>query len=233
MTQEREWTRVDNPDSAVSTGTVTFNPDGKILNYQNDQFGKYRMASIPTEAVDSLVSYIDSLGLEWEEGMVKHTGEVDYKSRKSDVAWIEDPDIQKYIWMQFCSANQDPDWQFNIDSIEPIQYTRYRTSSKPEDSNPLVREGDHYNWHNDQIIHNDGKERRCRKLSMSLQLNDGFEGCSFDFGSIHKGNVKVETINLKKGDILVFKSMMEHRINPILSVERKVLVSWAWGTLFK
>ena len=34
-------------------------------------------------------------------------------------------------------------------------------------------------------------------------------------------------------DILVFPSMMEHRINPILSGERKVLVSWAWGTLFK
>ena len=38
---------------------------------------------------------------------------------------------------------------------------------------------------------------------------------------------------LKKGDIVVFPSQMEHRVNPILSGERKVIVAWAWGPLYK
>ena len=38
---------------------------------------------------------------------------------------------------------------------------------------------------------------------------------------------------LKKGDVLVFPSIMHHRVHPVLSGERRVLVAWAWGPLYK
>ena len=33
--------------------------------------------------------------------------------------------------------------------------------------------------------------------------------------------------------VIVFPSMMHHRVHPVLSGERRVLVAWAWGPLYK
>ena len=46
-------------------------------------------------------------------------------------------------------------------------------------------------------------------------------------------SVELQDIFNALADVIVFPSIMHHRVNPILSGERKVLVAWAWGPLFK
>ena len=64
-------------------------------------------------------------------------------------------------------------------------------------------------------------------------MNDEYAGGSFEVGHYHRGEKLKTTMPLKKGDIVIFPSQMEHRVNPILSGERKVIVAWAWGPLYK
>ena len=147
---------------------------------------------------------------------------------------MNDQHVREYVWMQFMSANKDPDWCFEIDAMEDIQYSSYKVSQYPDDSNPDMRLNDHYEWHNDMVQDVDAKpSKKCRKLSLSLVLNDDYAGGSFEVGHFHRGEILKTTMPLAKGDIIVFPSQMEHRVNPILSGERKVIVAWAWGPLYK
>ena len=109
-------------------------------------------------------------------------------------------------------------------------------SPTPDDSNPLAAQSGHYEWHNDIVMSVDDNQvipNKTRKLSMTMVLNDGYEGCDFECGSVKKGDLIGEKVPLKKGDVLVFPSMMHHRVHPVLSGERRVLVAWAWGPLYK
>ena len=81
--------------------------------------------------------------------------------------------------------------------------------------------------------HVDTSSDQHRTLSCSLILNDDYAGGSFEVGHFHRGEILKTTMPLAKGDIIVFPSQMEHRVNPILSGERKVIVAWAWGPLYK
>ena len=66
---------------------------------------------------------------------------------------------------------------------------------------------------------------------MTLVLKDDWEGSDFELKKTP--NTPEMKIPLRKGDLLVFPSLMNHRVTPLISGERKVLVAWAWGPLFK
>ena len=223
-------------DTRTTTGTTILSAEGKVIDFKNNQFEKYKIARVPTETCDGILTFLDTLDLKWEEGKVRDT-DVDYRARRSSIAWIDDEELKAFVWAQFISANKsDPDWCFDIDSLENIQYTVYKMSPTPNDSNPLAAQNGHYEWHNDMVLSVDDNHvvpNMCRKLSMTIVLNDGYEGCEFECGSVKGGNLVGEKISLTKGDVIVFPSMMHHRVNPILSGERRVLVAWAWGPLFK
>ncbi len=223
-------------DTRTTTGTTILSAEGKVIDFKNNQFEKYKKATIPLETCDGILAFLDTLDLQWEEGKVRDT-DVDYRARRSNIAWIDDDDLKAFVWAQFVSANKsDPDWCFDIDSLENIQYTVYKMSPTPNDSNPLAAQSGHYEWHSDMVLSVDDNHvvpNMCRKLSMTIVLNDGYEGCEFECGSVKGGNLIGEKISLTKGDVIVFPSMMHHRVNPILSGERRVLVAWAWGPLFK
>ena len=221
-------------DTRTTTGTTILSAEGKVIDFKNNQFEKYKIARVPTETCDGILTFLDTLDLKWEEGKVRDT-DVDYRARRSSIAWIDDEELKAFVWAQFVSANKsDPDWCFDIDSIEDIQYTVYKLSPTPDDSNPLAAQSGHYEWHNDMVQDVDAKpSKKCRKLSLSLVLNDDYAGGSFEVGHFHRGEILKTTMPLKKGDIIVFPSQMEHRVNPVLSGERKVIVAWAWGPLYK
>ena len=220
---------------STTSGTVIENDQGEVIDYQNNQFLKYKRASIPHEVCDSIRLYLDTLELKWEEGVINgYDGEINYRRRKNKIAWVDDADVKQFVWMQFQSANKDPDWGFEIDALEAIQYSSYKVSEHPNDSNYQMALNDHYEWHNDMVQDVDAEPvKKCRKLSMSLVLNDEYDGGSFEVGHFSKGEILTTTLPLKKGDIVVFPSQMEHRVNPVLKGERKVIVAWAWGPLYK
>jgi len=200
-------------------GRIHTNMEGSVIDYTNNQFNKYKVAKLDLEAVDNLAQYVEELDLEWKDSTFGEDYEVDKKTRDCQLAWINDPNVTGYIFENMKSANQDPDWQFDITQMEEVQYTKYKT-------------GGHYNMHNDSIM-TTAHPRMVRKLSCTLVLNDEFEGGEFQFMSLASGIQTAQDLDLRKGDMLVFPSIQEHRVKPITSGERMVLVGWVWGPLFK
>ncbi len=70
--------------------------------------------------------------------------------------------------------------------------------------------------------HVDASGRRPRELSCSMILNDEYEGGQFAFFD------RQVTLNLKKGDIIIFPSnfMYPHEVLPVTSGTRYALVTW-------
>jgi PKHD-type hydroxylase len=68
---------------------------------------------------------------------------------------------------------------------------------------------------------------------MTILLNDSFEGGQFEFASYSKGNCTVTPLEMKKGQVIVFPSHMEHRVAPVTKGTRYSLVCWFLGPPFK
>ena len=85
-----------------------------------------------------------------------------------------------------------------------------------------------YDWHIDQ--HPKVMNGVVRKISMSLFLNEDYEGGEFDL-EIYKpeSNPRYETFRLKKGDAIFFNSTTWHRVRPVTSGVRKSIVAWFTG----
>ena len=142
--------------------------------------------------------------------------------RKSDVVWSEDQWIYDLIWPFMRGANEQAGWKYEISAAESCQIARY------------TKDG-FYTWHNDGLgSHNEVcdnpdyklKYGNTRKLSMSIILNDDFEGGDFE---IHGEDIP----ELPKGSVIVFPSFMRHRVAPVTAGIRYSLVTWFLGPPFK
>ena len=154
---------------------------------------------------------------------------VDKKTRISDVAWTNDQWVYDLIWPYMMRANEEAGWQYEISSAESAQITRYK-------------KGGFYNFHRDGFgCHlvkynspdNAFTHEKVRKLSMTILLNDSFEGGHFEFASYGKEKCDITPLEMKKGQIVVFPSHMEHRVAPVTKGTRYSLVCWFLGPPFK
>ena len=68
---------------------------------------------------------------------------------------------------------------------------------------------------------------KTRKLSMSIILNDDYEGGEFEFYG-HKKSIKPT-----KGTVIVFPSYMVHRVKPVTKGIRYSVVAWFCGEPFR
>ena len=101
--------------------------------------------------------------------------DVDKRTRISDVAWTNDQWVYDLIWPYMMGANENAGWQYDITSAESAQITRYK-------------KGGFYNFHRDGLAchlskYNNTFFQKVRKLSMTILLNDSFEGGQFEFAS--------------------------------------------------
>lgn len=114
--------------------------------------------------------------------------------------------VQSYI----VDANKN--WNYDIRRIEKVQMSQYGI-------------GGHYNWHMDskEPVNNEQ-----RKLSISILLNDGFEG-----GGLEIESNKGENVLKSRGDIVVFPSFLHHKVIPVTDGIRYSAVSWAYGPTFR
>jgi PKHD-type hydroxylase len=132
-----------------------------------------------------------------------------------DTQWIYD----KLNWV--ISTVNDRYYNFNLNGYSTYQYGTY-------DSDHAAQ----YNWHMDTffgpIVEKFSAEHETRKLSLSLLLNDNFEGGEFQ---MNLGETP-ETIEFKKGRILLFPSFLTHRVARVTSGIRKSLVVWVTGPKF-
>jgi len=153
----------------------------------------------------------------------------DSKQRISDVAWTNDQWVYDLIWPYMLGANKNAGWQYDITSAESAQITRYK-------------KGGFYNFHRDGLAchlskYNDPENAffhdKVRKLSMTILLNDSFEGGQFEFVSYDKEDCNISPLEMKKGYVVVFPSHMEHRVAPVTKGTRYSLVCWFLGPPFK
>ncbi len=188
-----------------------------------NQFTRFYTNKLSEEHINGMIEYVDSIPSIWQMGKIG-AGDL-VTERKCNIRWIKDVKVKKFVWNEFLRANKDEDFGFDIDNLEDIQYTQYDP-------------GMHYNWHNDTLR----RDNKIRKLSMTIILNDEFEGGEFEVGenqgfTDNLGNyslrLKTYKLNLKKGDMVVFPSSLDHKVNVVTKGQRNVLVAWAWGPLFK
>ena len=141
--------------------------------------------------------------------------------RNSNVTFIDDHVILKEFLDVTKKINNNASWNFNIDTIEPLQYGEYNKSQE-------------YGWHVDQ--HNKPySDRRVRKISFSVFLNDDYTGGEFDL-ELHSPSIKTryETFNkLPLNTALFFQSDYWHRVRPVTKGVRKSLVGWVLGPEFR
>ena len=153
---------------------------------------------------------------------------VDHNSRNSNLKWLKgDQWPRDLIWEYMAMANKEAGWEYDIDYAQDFQLTQYR-------------KGMYYNWHQDgQGDHiradNIGDDKgRVRKLSLTLLLNEGYEGGHFEF--TRYGNECIDIVRpefSKAGSIIVFPSHLEHRVTEVTRGVRHSLVAWFMGPPFR
>jgi PKHD-type hydroxylase len=126
-------------------------------------------------------------------------------------------------------ANEEAGWRYEIKAAESVQITRYK-------------KGGFFNFHTDgrgdhlsayKSPNNGFLHGNVRKLSMSVMLNDNFDGGSFEFASYSKGNCEITPVEATVGSVIVFPSSVEHRVAPVTKGIRYSLVAWFLGPPFK
>jgi len=182
-------------------------------------------------------------GLKHEE-QIAYTGGIDPKDekqllnlqklRKSNVAWLNDPWIYKEIQPFIHEANKLAGWNFQWDSSEACQFTKYKLNQ-------------FYDWHCDSWSESYDRpgttsHGKIRKLSVTCQLTDGSEytggELEFDYRDYHpdKRKKKIHAVQCKEilplGSIVVFPSHVWHRVKPVTSGTRYSLVIWNLGNPF-
>ena len=187
-----------------------------------------------TEAIDKKTcnKIMKTGGKDFGEAVVGHGGEsiVDKEVRTSKTAWSNDQWIYDLIWPYMEEANAQAGWKYDIKAAESVQITRYET-------------GGFYNFHKDGESDNLGaynkpqnkfRHGNVRKLSMSIILNDDYEGGGFEFATLDKKVSNIYTPDFSKlGSIMVFPSFMMHRVKPVTKGTRYSAVSWFVGPPFK
>ena len=181
---------------------------------------------------------MDLSSTEWESGVVdvkkesteeeriegKHPKfEENKKLRTSDIKWVADKDkleIACDILMPYIvEANDRAGWKFIIEQMQDPQLTRYK-------------EGEYYSWHRDGGSDHLQGTKLVRKLSMTVCLNEDYEGGELQFHSYGKKDNKITSAPQGKGTIIVFPSFIEHQVTPVTKGVRYSLVAWITGPPF-
>jgi PKHD-type hydroxylase len=149
-------------------------------------------------------------------------------NRKSYISWIDDKKLSTQIFEVIKSINEKTKWNFSLTELEPLQYTSYSL-------------GNFYDFHIDSHI-KPYKNKLIRKLSFTICLNDdetvnnNYTGGDFEICIPHPYHNKNKYFRFRKvfkqGTMIVFPSHIWHKVHPITSGTRKVLVGWVVGKSF-
>ena len=135
------------------------------------------------------------------------------KSTFGNEQWVYD-----LVWPYMLAANLHAHWHFQVDAAEDYQITKYE-------------EGDFYGVHVDSLGTHDSRRidpslpnlhNKSRKMSMSLLLNDTYDGGDLNLFS-------VQPIRKETGTMVFFPSFVPHEVTPVIKGTRYSLVMWFVG----
>ena len=153
------------------------------------------------------------------------------KRRNSNVVWLDEKWIYRYLHYYLNVANISAGWNFQWDQSENIQFTKYKLNQ-------------FYDWHCDSWKEPYGEDQppylkgKIRKLSMTCCLSDpkDYKGGEFEFRFTDDEGKNVDKVCkeiIPRGSIVVFPSHIHHRVNPVTEGTRHSLVMWSCGEPFK
>lgn len=145
---------------------------------------------------------------------------LDEKIRKTEVVWIEPgTEIFDTIYNYVVNANRNAGWNFDLSGMENVQLGRYT-------------DGGFYDWHMDTFAPDEGNYQR--KLSCVIQLTDPetYEGGDLILKT-GKNEDDIHTFTRKRGSVIVFPSMVYHKVTPVTKGTRFSAVAWMRGQAFK
>ena len=175
------------------------------------------------EELKKIVDYCDAQGTEMgvtfganekKEVEEHRVSKVKFHHRNEDTAWVFDR-------MNFIIQSLNESFYgFDLNGYSAFQYTTYKEE-----------ENGRYDWHMDMNLGSQyDSDAEPRKLSLTLLLNDEFEGGEFQI-NLGKQETPV-TLPAEKGRVLCFPSFILHRVAPITKGVRKSLVIWVTGPKF-
>jgi len=212
----------------------------KIFNNPIERAGisypwAYWDGAFNSEELDKVCKYFTEQGVERGTTVGKKdpiTGEVTQtvndEVRVSDVKFYNyDPKNENTLWIfqrinYVVEALNEQFFNYDLNGYDSFQYTEYQSF-----------EGGKYDYHMDTIMGSNKPTTmfETRKLSVTLVLNDDFEGGEFQ---VNNGQEKdAETIPTGKGKLILFPSFMIHRVKPVTKGVRKSLVVWVNGPKFR
>ena len=168
----------------------------------------------------------------WEESEVDiKTGFDSNKNiRISDIVGTSIQWIYDIVWPYMQEANERAGWKYDIRAAESMQITRYKKGGFYNFHFDGL--GDHFSAYN--MPDNENFHGHVRKLSMTVLLNNNYEGGEFQFATYEKEKIQIDTPEFNKtGSIIVFPSDIEHRVAPVTKGIRYSLVIWFLGPPFK
>ena len=149
----------------------------------------------------------------------------DSKVRTSDTRWTTEQWIYDLIFPFMQEANKQAGWNLDVATAEPMQIARYKKGGfYTNHSDGLADSLSAYNMPDNSFLHG-----KVRKISMSMILNDDFEGGDLEFCSYFNGECKIIPVKLNVGNMIFFLSGVEHRVAPVTKGTRYSLVSWFLG----
>ena len=169
--------------------------------------------SLSTEQVQAFMDYLeDAMPV---KAKVHKAGKkkTDTAVRDADVYHIEHEATELYDILQEVAKMVNLYFKYDLTGIEKAQIMHYKAPSNG------------YNYHIDLEPHT---SETSRKVSVSILLNDEYEGGEICFRTSEEGTCqKPET-----GNVIAFSSFIPHKINPVTSGERYAVVVWFTGTPF-
>lgn len=141
---------------------------------------------------------------------------MDAKHRNTDVVFAPFDHWFSSEMEQFAfEANQQTKWDYEINQREAIQFAQYGIDQ-------------HYGWHVDNFPLA-GKSVD-RKVTVVCLLNDPSE---FEGGELQLRLYQEYTAPLKKGTLIAFPSIIEHRVLPVTKGVRYSAALWTAGPRFR
>jgi len=131
------------------------------------------------------------------------------EARNNQTSWGKENWVYELIAPHMTKAIEYAGWDFEISTAEPYQIAKSEV-------------GEFHSWHQDGVGPIHTGENETRKLSLSLLLNDDYEG----------GELEVfphGPMNLSKGTMVFFPSFQSHQVHPVTKGTRYSLVVWFIG----
>ena len=156
-----------------------------------------------------------------EESLIGNK-KIDHNLRRSQVAFHFPNEENQWIYERLNTIIENLNSQFynfDLNGYDRLQYGEYNQKDQGT-----------YDWHIDSA-YGTSEEYEDRKLSLTLMLNDDYEGGDFEI--IYGRYDEPIKIPKEKGKIIVFPSFLFHRVTPVTRGIRKSIVAWVVGPKFR